>query len=116
MASTLLKPRLWPKAIASRVGRLQLKRVHGPVLAWVIACWVMTVAVLVLLLWPGAITLVDAQPVAAADGLVGFAAPTWYRFVVVVAGLVITGALVVAHRSPRRGEHLPVSTFRCCTT
>ncbi len=90
---------------SKRVRRLQLKRVHPPVLAWIIVCWVLTAAALVVLFWPGALGQVVSEPTL--DGLVGFTAPLWYRLLVTIAGAVIAGAVIVVHVTPRLNGAYP---------
>ena len=84
-------------ALRKRIRRLQLKRVHPPVLAWIIVCWVLTAAALVVL-FSGALSQVVPEP--GADGLVGFSAPLWYRLFITVSGAVIAGAVIVVHGTP----------------
>lgn len=91
-------------ALRRRLRRLQLRRVQPAVLPWVIVCWVLTAAALVVLFWPGALAMVTAAP--QPDGLVGLATPGWYRLFITLAGAVVAGGVVVAHGTPRTdGEH-----------
>jgi hypothetical protein len=85
-------------ALRKRIRRLQLKRVHPPVLAWIIVCWLLTAAALVVL-FSGALSQVST--VAGVDGLVGVSAPAWYRLLVTLSGAVIAGAVIVVHATPR---------------
>ena len=85
-------------ALRKRIRRLQLKRVNPPVLAWIIVCWVLTAAALVVL-FSGALSQVVPEP--GADGLVGFSAPLWYRLFITISGAVIAGAVIVVHGTPR---------------
>jgi hypothetical protein len=88
------------------MGRLQLRRVQRGVLPWVIACWALTLAVIVALLWPGALAGIDGEPVASADGLLGFVAPLWFRVVVTTSTAVLVGALIVIVALSPRPEHV----------
>jgi hypothetical protein len=84
--------------LRKRLRRLQLRRVHPPVLAWIIVCWVLTAAALAVL-FSGALSQVAMEP--GADGLAGVDGPGWYRLLITVMGAAVAGALVVLHATPR---------------
>jgi hypothetical protein len=101
-APAYLHPRTWPATLWGRMRRLQLHRVHRPQLAWSIACWILALAIIVALLWPGALTGITGQPVGTADGLVGFSAPLWFRVLVAVVGAALAGATALLPATWRR--------------
>jgi hypothetical protein len=103
------KPRLETEGsvILRRLRRLNLKRVQSAVLPWVLLCWALTAAIIVVLLWPGAFTSIALQPVPTADGLPGFAPPGWFRALVPFAGAILTGAAVMVRRTPHVGRANP---------
>lgn len=97
-APAYLQPRNWGPTLVARMRRLQLHRVQRPQLVWAIACWILALAVIVALLWPGALTGIAGQPVVTADGLLGWVAPLWFRVLVTLAGAVLAGAAVLVGR------------------
>jgi hypothetical protein len=90
--------------LRKRLRRLQLKRVHPPVLVWMILCWLLTAAALAVLL-SGALSQVSTVP--AVDGFEAVGAPLWYRLLVTVSGGVIAGAVVIVHATPRLDDNHP---------
>lgn len=82
--------------IGERVGRLRLGRVPTPYLAWVLACWVLGLLLVAAILLPGGTDGIVAEQ-AGSSGLVGvFTAPLGIRLLVVAAGGILTGTLLVA--------------------
>jgi hypothetical protein len=82
--------------VVARLGRVRPDRIPAPYLAWVIACWVLALLLAVAILLPGGTDGIVAEP-AGASGLVGiFTAPLGIRLLVVAAGGVLTGTLLVA--------------------
>jgi hypothetical protein len=82
--------------IGERVGRLRLRSIPAPYLAWVLACWVVALLLAAAILLPGGTDGIVAQQ-AGSSGLVGiFTAPLGIRLLVVAAGGILTGTLLVA--------------------
>jgi hypothetical protein len=82
--------------IGERIGRLRLRSIPAPYLAWVLACWVVALLLAAAILLPGGTDGIVAQQ-AGSSGLVGiFTAPLGIRLLVVAAGGILTGTLLVA--------------------
>src|SRR5215204_4661335 len=82
--------------VGERVGRLRLGHIPAPYLAWVLACWVVALLLAAAILLPGGTDGIVAQQ-AGSSGLVGiFTAPLGIRLLVVAAGGILTGTLLVA--------------------
>jgi hypothetical protein len=82
--------------LSSRVGRLRLSRIPTPYLGWVLACWVIALLLAFAILVPGGTDGIVARP-AGSSGLVGsFTAPLGIRLLVVAAGGILAGTLLVA--------------------
>jgi hypothetical protein len=82
--------------IGSRIGRVRPDRIPAPYLGWVIACWLVTVLLAAVILFPGATDGIVAQQTGS-SGLVGlFAAPLGIRVLVVAAAGILAGTLLVA--------------------
>jgi hypothetical protein len=82
--------------LSSRVGRLRLSRIPAPYLGWVLACWVIALLLAFAILVPGGTDGIVARP-AGSSGLVGsFTAALGIRLLVVVAGGILAGTLLVA--------------------
>jgi hypothetical protein len=83
--------------ISARLDRVRLDRVPVATRPWIVACWVLTLAIAVLLLVPGLADDVTVDPVGAAHILDRFLAPAWLRMLLVVAcGGVAAVAAVLA--------------------
>ncbi|HWH96958.1 MAG TPA: hypothetical protein VNS80_01200 [Pseudolysinimonas sp.] len=83
-------------AVGLRLGRLRLDRIPAPYLAWVLACWLVTVLLAAAILVPGGTDGIVAEQTGS-SGLVGlFTAPLGIRLLVVAAGGILAGALLVA--------------------
>jgi hypothetical protein len=81
--------------IGERVGRLRLRSIPAPYLAWVLACWVVALLLAAAILLPGGTDGIVARQ-AGSSGLVGiFTAPLGIRLFVVAAGGILTGTLLV---------------------
>jgi hypothetical protein len=81
--------------IGERVGRLRLRSIPAPYLAWVLACWVVALLLAAAILLPGGTDGIVARQ-AGSSGLVGiFTAPLGIRLLVVAAGGILTGTLLV---------------------
>ena len=86
------------RALAARVGRVRLDLVPPPYLPWILVCWLLTLGVATLILIPGATDDVTASR-AGSSGLTGvFAAPLGIRVLLVAAGGVLAGVLVLVLR------------------
>lgn len=82
--------------ILARLGRVRPDRISAPYLAWVIACWVVALLLAVAILLPGGTDGIVAEQ-AGSSGLVGiFTAPLGIRLLVVAAGGILAGTLLVA--------------------
>jgi hypothetical protein len=82
--------------IGERIGRLRIRSIPAPYLAWVLACWVVALLLAAAILLPGGTDGIVAQQ-AGSSGLVGiFTAPLGIRLLVVAAGGILTGTLLVA--------------------
>jgi hypothetical protein len=93
--------------VGSRLGRLRLGRIPAPYRGWVIACWVLTVVLATALLLPGGTDGIVAQQ-AGSSGVVGiFTAPLGIRLLVVAAGGVLAGTLLVALLVRERVDRAP---------
>lgn len=82
--------------VGERLGRVKPDRVPGPYLAWVIACWALTVLLAAAILAPGGTDGIAARQAGSSD-LVGlFTAPLGIRLLLVAAGGVLASVLVIA--------------------
>lgn len=83
-------------AAGSRLGRVRPDRIPAPYLAWVVACWVFTLLLAAAILLPGGTDGIVAEQTGS-SGLVGrFTAPLGIRLLIVAAGGILTGTLLVA--------------------
>lgn len=83
------------RAIVERARRLRPGRIPAVHLPWIVACWLLTAVAAVVVLVPGLTEAITAEP-AGSSTLVGrFHAPLVLRLLVVAAGGVLAGALVV---------------------
>jgi hypothetical protein len=71
--------------VSAHLDRVRLDRVPVAVRPWIAACWVLTLAIAVVLLVPGLADEVDVDPDAAARILDRFLAPAWLRMLLLVA-------------------------------
>jgi hypothetical protein len=78
-----------------RLDRVRLSRVPVAVRPWIVCCWVLTVAVGVVLLVPGLADEVAVDPDEAARILDRFLAPDWLRALLLVAAGMFAAAQVV---------------------
>jgi len=82
--------------LGSRIGRVRPDRIPAPYLGWVVACWLVTVLLAAVILFPGATDGIAAQQTGS-SGLVGlFAAPLGIRVLAVAAAGILAGTLLVA--------------------
>jgi hypothetical protein len=82
-------------AVAGRLGRVRPDRIPAPYLGWVLACWVLTVLLAVAILFPGGTDGLVARQTGT-SGVVGiFSAPLGIRLLVVAAGGILAGTLLV---------------------
>ncbi|MGB3911410.1 MAG: hypothetical protein WBL06_13145 [Pseudolysinimonas sp.] len=82
--------------VVARVGRIRPDRIPAPYLGWVLACWVIALLLAAAILLPGGTDDIVAQQ-AGSSALVGvFTAPLGIRLLVVAAGGILTGTLLVA--------------------
>ncbi|WP_309711290.1 hypothetical protein [Pseudolysinimonas sp.] len=82
--------------VGSRLGRVRPDRIPAPYLGWVLACWAITLLLAAAILLPGGTDGIAAQQTGS-SGLVGlFTAPLSIRLLVVAAGGILTGTLLVA--------------------
>lgn len=94
--------------IAGRFRRLRLDRIPAPYLGWVIACWVLTALLAGAILFPGGTDGVVARQTGS-SGVVGiFSAPLGIRLLIVAAGGILVGALLVALLLRERLDPAPV--------
>ncbi len=84
----------------ARLDRVRLDRVPVATRPWIVACWLLTLAVSVLLLVPGLADEVSVDAVGAAHLLDRFLAPGWLRMVLVAAagGVAAVGVVVALLR------------------
>lgn len=86
------------RALGARIGRVRLDLVPPRYLPWILVCWLLTLGVAALILIPGATDGVHAER-AGSSGLIGvFAAPLGIRLLLVAAGGVLAGILVLVLR------------------
>lgn len=82
--------------VGERLGRVRPDRLPGPYLAWVLACWALTLLLAAAILAPGGTDGIVARQAGSSD-LVGiFTAPLGIRLLIVVAGAVLAAVLVIA--------------------
>lgn len=82
-----------------RLRRVSLRRLQPAALPWVLLCWVISIAAIVVLLWPGALEVISAKQVPIVEGLTSFDPPGWFRSIVLLAAAVFAGAAVVISRT-----------------
>lgn len=84
--------------LGARVARIRLDLVPARYLVWILVCWVLTLGTAALILIPGATDGILAER-AGSSGLIGlFTAPLGIRVLILVAGGVLAGVLVIGLR------------------
>jgi hypothetical protein len=82
--------------LGSRLGRIRPDRIPAPYLAWVLSSWVVALLLAGAILLPGGTDGIVAEQTGS-SGIVGiFTAPLGIRLLVVAAGGILTGTLLVA--------------------
>lgn len=88
-------------ALGGRVGRIRLDLVPARHLAWILACWALTLVAVVVVLIPGATDGITAAPApqAGESALIGrFTAPLGIRLFLIGAAAVLAGSFVLRMR------------------
>jgi len=88
--------------LRARLDRVRLDRVPVATRPWIVACWVLTLAIAVVLLIPGLTDEVSVDPVGAAHILDLFLAPAWLRMLLVAASggvAAVSAVLALLRRS-----------------
>lgn len=93
--------------VGSRIARVRLDRIPAPYLAWVIACWVLTLILAVAILLPGGTDGIIARQTGTSDVVGFFSAPLGIRLLVVAAGGILAGTLLVALLLRERLDPVP---------
>lgn len=83
-------------AVVERMRRLRPDRMPAPLLAWAVACWLLTAALAVVVLVPGLTDGIVAERVGSSEVIGTFTAPLPLRVLLVLAVGVVGGALVTA--------------------
>lgn len=97
--------------ISARLDRVRLDKVPAATRPWIVACWVLTLAIAVVLLVPGLADEVTVDPARAAHILDRFLAPAWLRMLLVaasggVAAVAVVLALLRRSADPRASSSL----------
>lgn len=94
-----------------RLRRVSLRRVQPAALPWIILCWVLSLAAIVVLLWPGALTAISERPIPVVEGISSFNPPGWFRSLALIAAAVFTGAAIVISRTAHEDGPQPIRRF-----
>lgn len=89
-------------ALRDRFTRLRPSFVPGPYLAWAIGCWLLAVAVLLVVVIPGWSGGVRAEEIGESGAIGVFEAPLPLRALLVASGAVIAGSFTIVRELRRR--------------
>lgn len=90
------------RRLRRRLRRLSLKRVQPAALPWVLLCWAFSVALVVALLWPGALASVAGRGVRVGEDFASFDPPFWFRVLALLTAAVFAGTATVVSRTAHR--------------
>lgn len=100
-----------PVRLRRRLMRLSLRRVHPAALPWIILSWALSLAIVVVLLWPGVLTELSKRIVPVTEGLSSFDPPGWFRVLALLSAAVFAGAAVVISRTKHEDGPQPIRGY-----